>query len=685
MKKKLLLVIALALVMVLTLSAVALADTPIWNVDINSVSSVTVGQRLGNTYTSTDNTYSYKTYYWISKSYQVYDSTINSETLAVAGEQYKYELALQPKSGYYFPKDSNNHYTGTLYMNGSIYSNSNVLVNPSGTISIKSQWMTAVQPSTSSITYVKVTGFSMPEVGSSLDFSASAYHSTYSISSITWYDKTTNSGSLSSSYKVEAGHKYQYYVNVQANEGYEFPYIANSNGSGYHWQFFDGDAYLNSEYCGMTKDPGPYSVVLTSGSKRDMQIVGYYTATVAPGIDNIALTVTPPAIDAKPADTFNAVNKTNSIAVGPENISWDEKADAGYWRAISTEKFVQGVQYRVQMVVKPASGCFAGAENSSSRENTYTGSLTVNGSKPKAGTYDVYAVGEYYYADTRCLVVTYEFPALGTLPVITEQPKIIYDAKEGQSVSFSVSATGEGLHYQWYTGYDNSPKKIGTDSSVLTLSKVTKADNNTDYWCEVSNAAGAVKSLKGTLYVGDYVFPFTDVPSWQWYYKDVMNANKLGLIDGKTPTLFKPDDNMTYAEAIKLAACMHQVYHQGAVTLAPGNPWYQPFVDYARQNGIPWSYANYNADITRKDYVHIFYAALPGSDYTQINSVGMAQILDVGPSTFAANEILTFYNAGILAGYPDGTFGPDKNIQRSEVAAILSRMMDHNARVNVKL
>lgn len=535
------------------------------------------------------------------------------------------------------------------------------------------------------INSVSVFDIDMPTDGVPLDFTAS-YSGNYTVK-VEWDDVTADRWDVSYPYKAVAGNRYRCDVNLIPDPGYYFPY----KDGGYigDWWEYDGTAKLNGHYCTDEINPGPGAFVLIPGVGFEndgyLVITFYYTADEYEGISNVALTVNPPVIDAKPATTFKAVNKTNSIAVGPENISWDEKADAGYWRAMSTEKFVQGVQYRVQMVVKPSSGCFAGAENSSSRENTYTGSLTVNGSKPKAGTYDVYAVGEYYYADTRCLVVTYEFPALGTLPVITEQPKIIYDAKEGQSVSFSVSATGEGLHYQWYTGNDNSPRKIGTDSSVLTLSKVTKADNNTDYWCEVSNAAGAVKSLKGTLYVGDYVFPFTDVPSWQWYYKDVMNANKLGLIDGKTPTLFKPDDNMTYAEAIKLAACMHQVYHQGAVTLAPGNPWYQPFVDYARQNGIPWSYANYNADITRKDYVHIFYAALPGSDYTQINSVGMAQILDVGPSTFAANEILTFYNAGILAGYPDGTFGPDKNIQRSEVAAILSRMMDHNARVNVKL
>ena len=41
-----------------------------------------------------------------------------------------------------------------------------------------------------------------------------------------------------------------------------------------------------------------------------------------------------------------------------------------------------------------------------------------------------------------------------------------------------------------------------------------------------------------------------------------------------------------------------------------------------------------------------------------------------------------FYRAGILSGVDaKGTFNPSDNIKRSEVAAILIRMMDKTARV----
>ena len=67
---------------------------------------------------------------------------------------------------------------------------------------------------------------------------------------------------------------------------------------------------------------------------------------------------------------------------------------------------------------------------------------------------------------------------------------------------------------------------------------------------------------------------FTDVSSDSWYYEDVDNAVRLGIINGKSETSFAPDDNLTYAEAIKIATCMYQLYKEGMVLYMPGGePW----------------------------------------------------------------------------------------------------------------
>lgn len=75
--------------------------------------------------------------------------------------------------------------------------------------------------------------------------------------------------------------------------------------------------------------------------------------------------------------------------------------------------------------------------------------------------------------------------------------------------------------------------------------------------------------------------PFTDVPAGAWYAKDVESAVANGLVNGTSATTFSPDKNLTYAEAVKLAAAMHKKMTTGTADFAVGTPWYQTYVDYA--------------------------------------------------------------------------------------------------------
>lgn len=187
-------------------------------------------------------------------------------------------------------------------------------------------------------------------------------------------------------------------------------------------------------------------------------------------------------------------------------------------------------------------------------------------------------------------------------------------------------------------------------------------------------------------------FPFTDVSRSSWYYDSVRAAWEKDLIDGVTRTLYKPDDTLTVAQAIKLSAALHQMLNNnGKVTLRNGTPyWYSSYVSYAVDNGIiekmylDYTPAQMNASVKRNEFVHIFYGAM--SDYRQINTVADNKIPDVITTDTYALEIYTFYRAGILTGSDkNGTFYPTNDIKRSEVAAILSRMYDKTARKTVSL
>ena len=189
--------------------------------------------------------------------------------------------------------------------------------------------------------------------------------------------------------------------------------------------------------------------------------------------------------------------------------------------------------------------------------------------------------------------------------------------------------------------------------------------------------------------------PFTDVRRGVWYFSAVMNAYADRLVNGSSATTYSPNGLLSYAECIKLAACMHQRRHTQSVTLHAGTdgvPWYRPYVDYALENGLlDAELDDYTRTITRREFVRMFYRAMPVSDYTVRNSIADGSIPDTPMDALCAQEIYTFYRAGILSGfsgtpgYAEHAFGPDSTISRAEVAAIMNRMFDANARVNVQL
>ena len=156
----------------------------------------------------------------------------------------------------------------------------------------------------------------------------------------------------------------------------------------------------------------------------------------------------------------------------------------------------------------------------------------------------------------------------------------------------------------------------------------------------------------------------------------------MNLIDGRTPTTFCPAENMTYAEAVALAARMHQLYTAGAITLKNGEPWYQSYVDYAKANGIISKDYDWKAPATRAGYIEIFANALPDEAFKVINDIADGFVPDVPADHPQAAAIYKMYRAGILQGVNAAyNCNPEANIKRSEVAAILTRMMNPDARI----
>ncbi|NJK97568.1 MAG: immunoglobulin domain-containing protein [Bacteroidales bacterium] len=98
------------------------------------------------------------------------------------------------------------------------------------------------------------------------------------------------------------------------------------------------------------------------------------------------------------------------------------------------------------------------------------------------------------------ILPTTQFALVQSTPVINTQP-VGATICEGQSHTFTVSATGGSLHYQWF--HKNTSNLVGTDDNTFTLSTTSLSDSG-EYFCIVSDGLDTVYSSKAKLLIRDF-------------------------------------------------------------------------------------------------------------------------------------------------------------------------------------
>ena len=193
--------------------------------------------------------------------------------------------------------------------------------------------------------------------------------------------------------------------------------------------------------------------------------------------------------------------------------------------------------------------------------------------------------------------------------------------------------------------------------------------------------------FKGSKYLDATTLPFDDVSMDAWYYPYVYTSYEFGIIRGKSKTKFDPDAGLTCAEAAKIAAVIHDKSRydreeQGfAIT---GENWYDAYVRYCYDNGIIEDYIVFDWDknATRAQMAYLF-SRCDVNPYF-INDVPITDIPDVYDTTPFAYEILDLYNKGIAVGSDEYmAFYPDAQVRRSEAAALISRILCYDMRINL--
>lgn len=221
----------------------------------------------------------------------------------------------------------------------------------------------------------------------------------------------------------------------------------------------------------------------------------------------------------------------------------------------------------------------------------------------------------------------------------------------------------------WHT---NQGKEMVTNGTAM---KSTYGHTLVAYW----DTAGHSFTKSGS-----YQNTFRDVSSSAWYYSNVAAVYEYGLMDGVEGNIFKPNDQVSAAQAVTLAARLRKLYLTGNGTFSASSPWYQTYLDYALSQGIlDRAPADMNAKLTRQEFAAILANALPEGALLEINNIPTGSIPDVYRSDTGIYEL---YRAGVLSGNDaQGTFRPNSPITRAEAATILVRMADPNSRLQFEL
>ncbi|WP_034971393.1 S-layer homology domain-containing protein [Agathobaculum desmolans] len=297
--------------------------------------------------------------------------------------------------------------------------------------------------------------------------------------------------------------------------------------------------------------------------------------------------------------------------------------------------------------------------------------------------------GEYtLYIDNIREPVTVE--ATSNSSGTVSRPSLTINSSSNMKITKSVSGSridaGDSVRFYFTPNknyqVDEITVKIGDSSRTVGADKTSIRVGGESYRMS-RNADGVV-----TLYLDDIRANVT-VSGRAYYSKDSVKptgtvklntASRSAFLDGYADGTFRPEAKMTRAEAVVMLYRLSDVSNaSGAGDIfidVPGNLWCADEINAFANAGIidVTSYFHPNQYITRAEFVEMLYRLMGSPSYSR----GTLRFRDV---TGTANETAIYYavSRGWVDGYADGTFRPFNYIARSEVAALMTRLLNRTS------
>lgn len=174
---------------------------------------------------------------------------------------------------------------------------------------------------------------------------------------------------------------------------------------------------------------------------------------------------------------------------------------------------------------------------------------------------------------------------------------------------------------------------------------------------------------------------YADVKTNNWAYEAINAMSDKTIVKGYPDGSFKPNSTVTYGEFIKMALIAATGEDVGNASKPDhwARNYYNKALELKYFTGHDISQAQLGNQITRGDMALIISAILGDVKIENYDEIQKG-ISDVTYQTEHEYDITKAYATGVLTGYTDNTFKPDKTLTRAESAMVIYRLVDESKR-----
>jgi len=176
---------------------------------------------------------------------------------------------------------------------------------------------------------------------------------------------------------------------------------------------------------------------------------------------------------------------------------------------------------------------------------------------------------------------------------------------------------------------------------------------------------------------------FNDIQSVSWAYDSIMKLFDEGIVSASSDGRFRPDDNITREEFVKLIVCAFAPDAEASshkFTDATENAWYNEYISKAYALGIVTGYPDgsfgVGENISREDMVTVIARALEALGNSFENSTSMTFSDKDEISAYAYDYVEALTSLGVINGMGNGTFAPKSTATRAQAAKVIASLID---------